>query len=100
MVGWFREAEHVGFYSAAQKPIALLYILPSLIVGGFFPALARLAKKDEEKFRQIFERALTMITTIAFPVAFGIILTAEQFSPSTQTGGRSKSSGWIILVKT
>lgn len=78
MVGWFREAEHVGFYSAAQKPIALLYILPSLIVGGFFPTLARLARKNEEKFRQIFERALTMITTIAFPVAFGIVLTAEQ----------------------
>jgi len=78
MVGWFRGAEHVGFYSAAQKPIALLYILPSLIVGGFFPALARFAGKKTKDFQIIFEKALTMIITIAFPVAIGLILTSNQ----------------------
>lgn len=78
MVGWFYDAEQVGFYSAAQKPIALLYILPSLIVGGFFPALARFAKKKTDEFRKVLERALTMIITIAFPVTIGIILTADE----------------------
>jgi len=78
MIGWFKDAEYVGFYSAAQKPIALLYILPSLIVGGFFPALAKFAGKHTEKFREVFEKALTMIITLAFPIALGIILTAEQ----------------------
>jgi len=78
MVGWFGDAESVGFYSAAQKPIALLYIVPSLIVGGFFPALARFAKKNGEDFRRVLEKALKMITTIAFPIAIGTILTASQ----------------------
>lgn len=78
MVGWFRDAEQVGFYAAAQKPIALLYILPSLIVGGFFPALARFAKEKTDEFRKVLERALTMIITIAFPIATGIILTANE----------------------
>ena len=78
MVGWFYNAEQVGLYSAAQKPIALLYILPSLIVGGFFPALARFAKEKTDEFRKILEKALTMIMTIAFPIATGIILTANE----------------------
>ena len=78
MVGWFRTAKAVGYYSAAQKPIALLYILPSLIVGGFFPALARLAKTKSGEFRRILEKALVMIMTIAFPLSIGIVLTADK----------------------
>jgi len=78
MVGWFKSAEHVGFYSAAQKPIALLYILPTLIVGGFFPALARFAKKNNKEFRRIFEKALGLIVAIAFPLSIGIMLTSSE----------------------
>jgi O-antigen/teichoic acid export membrane protein len=78
MVGWFEDAESVGFYSAAQKPIALLYVLPSLIVGGFFPSLARFANEQKEKFREVLEKALTMIVTAAFPIAIGTMLIAEQ----------------------
>lgn len=78
MVGWFRPAESVGYYSAAQKPIALLYILPTLIVGGFFPALARLARKNDIEFKRVFERALGLIVAIAFPVSIGIMLTSGE----------------------
>ena len=78
MIGWFREAEYVGYYSAAQKPIALLYILPTLIVGGVFPPLARLARKNDLKFKRIFERALGGITAVAFPISIGIMLTSSE----------------------
>ena len=78
MIGWFKDAEHVGYYSAAQKPIALLYILPTLIVGGFFPALARFAKDSAEKFREVFEKALGLIISVAFPIAVGIMLTSTE----------------------
>ena len=76
MIGWFKTAEYVGYYSAAQKPVTLLYILPSLIVGGFFPVLARFAKRKAEEFRRVMEKALTMIITIAFPISVGTFLTA------------------------
>ena len=78
MVGWFREAEYVGYYSAAQKPIALLYILPTLIVGGFFPALARSARENRDEFRRVFERAMGIIVSVAFPVTVGIMLTSSE----------------------
>lgn len=77
MIGWFKEAAHVGYYAAAQQPIALLYILPTLVVGGFFPALAKLAG-EKEKFREVLERGMALILLAAFPIAFGIILTADQ----------------------
>lgn len=78
LIGWFKSAEYVGYYSAAQKPITLLYILPTLIVGGFFPPLARLAKVDDEAFRKIFEKALTSIMAVAFPISAGIIITSSE----------------------
>ncbi len=68
MIGWFYDAEEVGFYAAAQRPIALLYVLPTLIVGGFFPALARYADKDRERFRHIMEKGLKFIFLAAFPI--------------------------------
>lgn len=77
MIGWFREATSVGFYAAAQRPIAFLYILPSLIIGGFFPALAKLAEKTKE-FRRLFEQGMEFIFLAAFPISFGILLTADQ----------------------
>ena len=78
MIGWFKDATNVGLYAAAQRPIALLYILPTLIVGGFFPALARFANKDKEQFGDVLERGLKFIFLAAFPIAIGIILTADQ----------------------
>ncbi|PJC65467.1 MAG: hypothetical protein CO020_00480, partial [Candidatus Colwellbacteria bacterium CG_4_9_14_0_2_um_filter_50_12] len=50
ILGWMREATEVGLYSAAQRPIQLLYIAPSLIATAFFPQLARLAADSKEKF--------------------------------------------------
>ncbi len=78
LIGWFKKAIDVGYYSAAQKPILLLYLLPSLIAGGFFPLLAKLANKDNEKFRNVLEKGLIFIFLLAIPFAIGIILTSSQ----------------------
>ncbi len=78
LIGWFKNVTDVGYYSAAQKPILLLYLLPSLIAGGFFPVLARLANRDNEKFRNILEKGLAFVFLLAIPFAVGIILTSGQ----------------------
>ena len=78
IIGWFKKAADVGYYSAAQKPILLLYILPSLIAGSFFPVLAKLANKDNERFRSTLEKGLTFVFLLAIPFAIGIILTSDQ----------------------
>lgn len=76
IIGWFRDATDVGYYAAAQKPIAFLYLLPALITGAFFPVLARLANRDNERFRHILEKGLGLILLFAIPITIGIILTA------------------------
>ncbi len=78
MIGWMESAKEVGFYVAAQKPIMLLYIFPSLIAGAFFPVLARLAHKDDERFRSLLEKGLSFIFLLALPFSIGILLTAPQ----------------------
>jgi len=78
IIGWLRTATDVGYYSAAQKPVLLLYILPSLIAGGFFPVLAKLANKDNEKLREALEKGLAFVFLLAIPFAVGMILTSGQ----------------------
>ena len=79
ILGWMREATEVGLYSAAQRPIQLLYIAPSLIATAFFPQLARLAADSKEKFSALFEQALAVIYLLALPLALGGIILAKQF---------------------
>lgn len=76
MLGWMTSADEVGYYSAGQKIIQLLYVIPTLIAASFFPAFARIAKtikgphdpKDESHFRALFEKALTIIYLIGIPL--------------------------------
>jgi len=71
MLGWLRTAEEVGFYSAAQRPVLLFYILPGLIAVSLFPAFSRLANVDNDKFRSIFEKSIGAVFIIALPLVVG-----------------------------
>ena len=74
MIGWFESAESVGLYTAAQKPISFLYLLPALIVGGLFPTLSKYAKSNKEKFRAVMEDGVGVILTLALPIVVGIVM--------------------------
>lgn len=78
MLGWLRSAEEVGFYSAAQKIVLLLYLLPGFLSVSLFPSFSRLAGADDERFRSIFEKALSAAFLLAFPLALGGIILAPQ----------------------
>ncbi len=80
MLGWMRSPAEVGFYAAAQKPILLLYILPTLIASAIFPIMARLAHQDDTRFRAILERGIAATLLLALPlVVGGVVLRAEIF---------------------
>lgn len=80
MLGWFRGAAEVGFYSAAQKPISFLYMLPSFIAGGLFPVLSRLTIQDGARFGAVLEKAIVSALLLALPAAIGIVLTAQDIT--------------------
>ncbi|MEX2033360.1 MAG: flippase, partial [Candidatus Colwellbacteria bacterium] len=77
LLGWLTDAEQVGFFAAAQKPVLLLYLIPSFLAGGIFPLLARSAEKDRERFRLLTERGLSAVFLFALPITIGLVLLAS-----------------------
>ncbi len=75
MLGWMRTPSEVGYYSAAQKIILLLYVLPGLLASSTFPALARLAKTNIDAAQKILNKSVRLMLLIACPLSiFGILL--------------------------
>lgn len=79
MLGWMRSPEEIGFYSAAQKPIQLLYTMAGLFATSLFPLLSRLHKENnKERIKNIFEQSLTASLFVALPTAIvGLPLGAD-----------------------
>ena len=71
MLGWMRTAEEVGYYSAAQKIIQLLYILPAVFASGVFPALSRIVQIDRLSAKKLLRK--TVMISMSAAVIFSAI---------------------------
>lgn len=71
LVGWMRSVEEVGFLSAVNRIIQLLYLVPSVLAVSLLPTFARLAGKDNAKMRRAMERAVSIILLAGIPLAIG-----------------------------
>jgi O-antigen/teichoic acid export membrane protein len=71
MLGWLSNATTLGIYSAAQRPVQVLYAIPGFLSGALFPSFARLAGENGERFRYIFERAIAFSLLLAIPMVVG-----------------------------
>jgi len=78
MLGWLRSPAEVGFYSAAQKPILLLYTLAALFATSLFPTLTKIATGAKEDFKELLEKSLKIALLVAIPTAIGGILLAPE----------------------
>jgi len=94
MLGWLRSAEEVGYYSAAQKPILLLYVLPTLLATSIFPLMARLAKTNPAAVKTLLNKYVGLVLKFAFPIAIiGLFFAApiinllfgSEYAPSVST---------------
>lgn len=76
MLGWWKEANEIGFYSAAQKIVGMLAIFSGFISVATFPSLSRFAHSDSwQEIKKLVETSLKMIFIVALPlVAGGFIL--------------------------
>ena len=79
MLGWYRPVQDLGFYAAAYKPVQLFWIFPTLLASSFFPILSRLAHKDNEKFRLVFEKAMTVVFLVGLPLVAGGLVLSHDF---------------------
>lgn len=76
VLGSVGSASDVGLYAAAQKPVQLLYLIPSILAAAFFPTLSREAGENA-KFRDTLEKGLKSAYFFAIPMALGGALAAE-----------------------
>jgi len=78
MLGWLRTAEDLGLYAAAQRPVQLLAIVPTVIAASLLPVMSRLLHKDKAKFRSITDQAMALTMALALPIAVGGWLMGDQ----------------------
>jgi len=74
MLGFFRDASRVGLYSAAQKPIQVIYMIPAVIAMSFLPAVTKLANRDNARFKKFLEQTVTATLLIGTPIVLGGII--------------------------
>ncbi len=78
IISWMQSASAVGIYSAAIRIIQVLYLVPGVIQMSTMPLMARLAKKDNQRFRAIMERTLSFIFLVSIPLSIGGIILGTQ----------------------
>ncbi len=102
LIGFFQSANDVGLYSAAQRIVQLLYILPAVINVSLLPSFSRLANKENEKLRGILELIVSFTFLIAIPIAVGGILLGGQIIEfvfgSSYVGGTSSFQVLLLTI--
>jgi len=75
MLGWFASAEQIGYYSAALRPVQLLFVVPAMLAAAALPALSRKAELREGQ--NATEKLLTAVNLLALPAAIGGFLVPD-----------------------
>ncbi len=94
IVSWMRTASDVGIYSAAIRIIQVIYLIPMIFQFSMLPLFARLAHRDNEKFRIGLEKTIGLIFLVSVPLALGGAILGTQimalvFGASYAPGGLS-----------
>jgi O-antigen/teichoic acid export membrane protein len=80
IIGWFRSAGELGLYAAAQRPILLFYIVPSLISASIFPIISKFAHEgDHDRTKRVIEQTIVGALAIGIPLIVGGILLGQPF---------------------
>lgn len=96
MLGWLKTSEAVGLYSASQKIIQILYIIPSIFAIAAFPALSRFVQKgQQETIKKLMEKLITVSLTLAVPITIGGIILAKPLISFIY--GQDYSGGTIVF---
>jgi O-antigen/teichoic acid export membrane protein len=74
MLGWYTNPHNIGLYSAAQKPVQIIYLLPSLLSTAIFPAFSRLALTNKEKIKDLIKKSFNFSIITALLINVGVLL--------------------------
>lgn len=75
MLGWWRTSADVGYYSAGQKIVQVLYTIAAIIASATFPALSKfVGTENQSSARILLERGITISLLFAIPIVIGCIV--------------------------
>ena len=78
MLGWWKTAHEIGLYSAAQRVVGILSLLPLLVATTALPVFSRFAHAGEgEKIRSTMETILSVLSMISLPLVVGGVILRE-----------------------
>ncbi|MBI5401656.1 flippase [Candidatus Wolfebacteria bacterium] len=82
MLGWWKTTQEIGFYSAGQKIIQMLYSFPAILAGATFPTLSRLiGQQNNEKSKRLMEISMIATFLMAVPMTIGGIVLGKSIIP-------------------
>jgi O-antigen/teichoic acid export membrane protein len=71
-----RTEEDIGWYGAATTIVFTLTMIPQAYRMSVYPLMARYATEDLHKLKQLYEKSLRYLGTLALPMVAGIVLMA------------------------
>ena len=78
MLGWWRTAAEIGYYSVGQRIVPVLYTLASLFASGVFPLVSQLVQqKNQEREKNLNEKSMAFILLMAIPLIIGGVVLAK-----------------------
>ncbi len=78
IIGWLLPVVSVGLYAAAQKPIAMLGIIPGFIYSSLFPFFSRFVhENDNDRLGQLTKKSILASLGLALPIVVGGIIMAN-----------------------
>ncbi|MEK7570306.1 MAG: flippase [Patescibacteria group bacterium] len=74
-----RPASEVGLYGSAYKVLEVLATIPAMVAGLLMPLLAAAyARQEQDRLRDILQRAVDTVSLLAIPLAIGTGFVAQQ----------------------
>lgn len=78
MIAKLQGEEAVGWYSAANKILMTLLLIPAMYMNAVFPVLSRLSVSSQESLRQTYQKSFSYLLMLALPIAVGGFLVSDQ----------------------
>jgi O-antigen/teichoic acid export membrane protein len=95
MLGQIKSAAEVGLYAASERIVQFLSVIPIFIGISTFPLMSK-TEADPVASARIFEKTMTIILAVGFPIAIGGMLFSGKIM--TMLFGPQYAAGGIVLA--
>lgn len=78
IIGALLSVSAVAYYATPYEMVTKLWLIPTAVLGTFFPAFAASAGQRREQVADLFDRAIRVVFVMTFPIALVIVALAPE----------------------